>query len=70
MERHGDEIHVTDDEARAASTPNIVRYVLTISLLLAIIALSAVWITGALNSPQGSRTGEVTNQAPPQNNPA
>lgn len=65
MERRGDEIHVTDEEARAASTPHIVRYVLMISLILAIVALSTIWISGALNSPQGSRTGDVTNQAPP-----
>jgi len=65
MERRGNEVHVTDEEARAASTPHIVRYVLVISLVLAIIALSTIWMTGALNSPQGSRTGDVTNQAAP-----
>jgi hypothetical protein len=32
------------------TTPNIVRYVLAISLLLAILGLSAVWITGAVTS--------------------
>jgi hypothetical protein len=52
MERRGDEIHVETDEARGASTPHIVRYVLVISLLLAIGALSAIWITGALSSGQ------------------
>ena len=46
MERHGDEIHITTDEARGGSTPHIVRYVLGISLALVIIGLSAVWITG------------------------
>lgn len=57
MERRGEEVHVETDEARAASTPHIVRYVLAISLLLAIAALSAIWITGALSS----------NQHPPDN---
>ena len=33
---------------------------LLIILVLAILALSAIWITGALNAPQGSRTGDVT----------
>jgi len=47
MERHGDEVDVTTEEARAGSTPHIVRYVLIISLVLAIVALSIVWITGA-----------------------
>ncbi|MCK9540667.1 MAG: hypothetical protein M0R03_01395 [Novosphingobium sp.] len=50
MERRGDEVHVTDEEARSGSTPHIVRYVLMISLLLAILALSAIWITGALGT--------------------
>ena len=65
MERHGDEIHISDDDARGGNTPRIVRYVLGISLVLATLALSAIWITGALNAPQGSRTGDVTNQAAP-----
>ena len=69
MERHGDEVHVTETEARSGSTPHIVRYVLAVSLVLAILALSAIWITGAVNAPQGSRTAPVTNQAQPQSNP-
>jgi hypothetical protein len=48
METHGEEVHIDTDEARAGNTPHIVRYVLMISLVLAIIALSAIWITGAL----------------------
>jgi len=47
MERRGDEIHVTTEEASGGTTPHIVRYVLATSLLLAILALSAIWITGA-----------------------
>ena len=52
MERHGEEVHITTEEARAGSTPHIVRYVLAISLFLAIAALSLIWITGALSGPQ------------------
>ncbi len=38
------EQHIATDKARAGSTPHIVRYVLGISLTLAIIAmLFAVW---------------------------
>lgn len=48
MERQGDEIHITTEEARAGSTPHIVRYVLGISLTLTIIGLSLVWIIGAV----------------------
>lgn len=49
MKRIGEELHIDTDEARSGTTPHIVRYVLVISLLLAIIALSAVWITGAIS---------------------
>jgi hypothetical protein len=49
MKRIGDEIHIGTDEARAGETPHIVRYVLAISLLLVIFAMSAIWISGALS---------------------
>lgn len=54
MDRDQEEIHVTTEEARAGSTPHIVRYVLFISLFLAIAALSAIWITGAFTSSERS----------------
>lgn len=47
MHREGDEIHIDSDDARGASTPGVMRYVLGISLLLAIVALSLVWIIPA-----------------------
>ena len=50
MRKIGDQIHLDTDEARGGDTPNIVRYVLLISLLLAIVAMSAVWILGALSN--------------------
>jgi len=50
MERRGDEIHIETDEARSGSAPHIVRYVLLFGTGLAIIALSIVWITGALTN--------------------
>ena len=48
MERQGDEVHLSTTEARAGSTPHIVRYVLAVSLFLAIATMSLIWITGAL----------------------
>jgi hypothetical protein len=48
MKKIGDEIHLDTREASGGETPHIVRYVLAISLLLAIIALSAIWMTGAV----------------------
>ena len=56
MERIGDEVHLDMEEARSGTTPHIVRYVLVISLFLAILAMSAIWITGALS--QQPRQGE------------
>jgi len=48
MERQGDEIHVSEEEASGGSQPHVVRYVLVISLVLVTILLSIVWITGSL----------------------
>jgi len=36
------EIHITTERARAGATPHIVRYVLGISLLLAVIAMIVI----------------------------
>lgn len=56
MERRGDELHVDSDEARAGSSQNIVRWVLGISLLAAILALSAIWIFGAATGDHAEPT--------------
>lgn len=50
MERHNEEVHISTNEARSGSTPSIVRYVLLISLLLAIAALTIIWVTGAVST--------------------
>ncbi len=50
MERHGEEVELTTTEARAGATPHIVRYVLAISLALAIIAMTLVWVIPALTA--------------------
>jgi len=65
MHREGNEVHVTDDEARGGSTPHIVRYVLLVSLILVILALSAIWMTGASNAPQDRPGDGISNQAAP-----
>jgi hypothetical protein len=46
----GEEVHVTEEEASGGTQPHIVRYILAASLLLAVLAMSAIWITGAANS--------------------
>jgi hypothetical protein len=57
MQRQGDEIHIETDEARGASSPNIVRWVLGISLFAAIALLSVIWITGAATQRDEERPG-------------
>lgn len=50
MEKHGDEIEVTEREAsNKPRTPHNVRIVLAVSLLLAIVVMSLVWIIPALS---------------------
>lgn len=48
MERDGDEVHLSETEATGAVKAQGVRYVLGFSLLLVVIAMSAVWILGAV----------------------
>ena len=48
MDQNQHEIHIDTDHARGGSTPHIVRWVLGISLTLAIVAMSAVWLIPAL----------------------
>ena len=48
MHKDGDHIDVTEEEASGGTKNNGVRYVLAISLGLAIIALSLMWMTGAV----------------------
>jgi len=56
MESRQQEIHIDKDDARGGSTPHVVRYVLLASLALAVIAMSAIWITGALTTSDGPGT--------------
>jgi len=48
MADQNEEIHIEDDDARAAHTTGHMRYVLGIGLFIAIIAMSAIWIIPAL----------------------
>jgi hypothetical protein len=48
MHREGEEVHLNEEEASGASKPHIVRYVLGVSLLLAVVLMSAVWIIGSI----------------------
>lgn len=48
MHREGEEIHVDETEASGSIKGQGVRWVLGISLIAIVAAMSAVWITGAL----------------------
>ncbi|ARU16348.1 hypothetical protein [Croceicoccus marinus] len=65
MQRHGEEVDLTTNEARGGSTPHIVRYVLLISLFLAAAAMTIAWVSGALSADQVEDNGMVTNQPVP-----
>lgn len=62
MHKEGEELHAEGDEARAGSTPNIVRWVLGISLLAAILLLSAIWIFGAATTDEEDRVATTTDR--------
>jgi hypothetical protein len=47
MHNEGDEIHVSEEEASGGSKEGVVRWVLIGGLVLAIGALSLIWIFGA-----------------------
>ena len=68
MERQGDEVHVTTEEASGGTTPHIVRYVLVISLVLAVAALSLIWIFGAVS--RDTYPEPETSQSAPEVPPA
>ncbi|MBL0924852.1 MAG: hypothetical protein IBJ12_10360 [Sphingomonadaceae bacterium] len=48
MHKDGDQIDVTEEEASGGIKNQGVRYVLAISLFLAIVVLSLMWMTGAI----------------------
>lgn len=48
MHKDGDHIDVTEEEASGGVKNHGVRYVLAISLGLAIVVLSLMWMTGAV----------------------
>jgi hypothetical protein len=56
MQQDGDRVQMGVDEARAGSTPNVTRWVLTFGLLGAIVLLTAIWVIGAWSSDQHTQT--------------
>ncbi|WAT17669.1 hypothetical protein OZN62_12235 [Aurantiacibacter sp. MUD11] len=65
------EVHIDEQDAAAGSKEGVVRRVLLISLLAAILILSAIWITGALTQDEGESSATATDySADTPENPA
>lgn len=58
MHNDGNEVHVSETEASGGSKEGVVRWVLIISMLAAIVLLSAIWMFGA--ATQGDVEEEAT----------
>ncbi len=50
MHKDGESVHLSEEEASGGSKDGVVRWVLVIGTLLAIVALSTIWITGAVTN--------------------
>ncbi len=50
MHKEGESTHLSEEEASGGSKDGVVRWVLVIGTLLAIVALSTIWITGAVSN--------------------
>ena len=59
----GNEPHFETDDARGGSTPNVVRWILLVSLFAAIALLSIIWITGAATQDKEDRNVTVSRPA-------
>ena len=59
MEHPVEEVHVSTEEARGGKTGMGVRYVLAITLVLAIVVLSALWLVGARGPDQSGQAAET-----------
>ena len=66
MDQQNDEVHVTTEEARAGVTGHGVRYVLMVSLVLAILVLAALWLVGTRGAERSgtASTAAVASEAP------
>lgn len=64
--------HVDQTDAKAGSREGVVRWVLLISLGLAIIAMTIIWVTGALTQDSvesaGTATGRMAAEAEQRSN--
>ena len=68
------ETRIDETDAKAGSNEGVVRWVLLFSLGLAIIAMTVIWVTGALTQDkvesQGTATGRIAAEAEQRDAPA
>ncbi len=64
MHKEGDEIHVEDVEATAATSNGHLRWILAIGLVLAIGLLTMIWVTGAVSVEEPEPVAKVSENAP------
>ena len=74
MPQHDPETRIDETDAKGGSNEGVVRWVLLISLSLAIIALTVIWVTGALTQDnvesQGTATGRIEAEGEQRQNAA
>ena len=67
MPQNNRETRIDQTDAKAGSREGVVRWVLLISLGLAIVAMTVIWVTGALTQDnvesQGTATGRIEAEA-------
>ena len=59
-EQRNGQIHIDEEDASGGSKEHVVRYVLGISLIAAIVLLSAIWIFGAATQGDAESEAKVT----------
>ena len=56
MDHNGDDVHISTDDARGGATPHVMRWVLIISVVLAVILLSASWMLPAITESESNES--------------
>jgi hypothetical protein len=62
MQRKGDEVHIDANEARAGSTPHVVRWILLASTAILVILYAITFVIGADAARDGRDSANVTTE--------
>lgn len=63
MPKHDRDNRIDETDAKGGRNEGVVRWILLVSLSLAIIALTIIWVTGALTQDSGEGTATGRNEA-------